>query len=181
MPASAVVLTIDRVARGLSVAGAVAAGIILIVMSCHILAEIVLRTFFSSTTYVLEEMIGYGIATMSFLGLGYALNKGDLIRMNLVLVRLGDTTVRRIVEIICIVGALTFTGIASWYFFKSAVRDYSRGYVSETLSETPLWLPPSIMLLGMIIFILQLLAYLLRVLVGDVSFADERSSGFQDQ
>ncbi|MCY3875378.1 MAG: TRAP transporter small permease [Rhodobacteraceae bacterium] len=161
----------DRFARFLSAVGAVAAGLILLAMSLHILAEIVLRTLFLRSTFVLEEMIGYGVAAMSFLGLGYALNTGALIRMNLVLEKLGDGLVRRIVEVICIISAGIFTGIAAWYFYVNAVRDFMRGHVSETLSETPLWLPPSIMLLGMLVFLVQLLAYLLRVLAGDVSFA----------
>jgi len=167
---------IDRIARFLSTASAVAAGLVLMAMIVHILAEIVLRSFFESTTYVLEEMVGYGIAAMSFLGLGYALNEGALIRMNLVLVKLGDTLMRRVVELVCIIAAGTFTCIAAWYFYVNAVRDFVRGHVSETLSETPLWLPPSIMLVGMIIFVFQLMTYLLRVLTGDVSFADEARS-----
>jgi len=170
------ILVLDRIARILSTIGAVAAGVILIAMTVHILAEIVLRSFFASTTYVLEEMVGYGIATMSFLGLGYALNEGALIRMNLFLVRMGDTLLRRVVEVVCIFGAAVFTFIAAWYFYVNALRDYMRGHTSETLSETPLWLPPSIMLAGMVIFGLQLLAYLLRVLAGEVSFADEARS-----
>lgn len=161
----------DRFARLLSAVGAVAAGIILLAMTFHILAEIVLRTLFLHSTFVLEEMIGYGVAAMSFLGLGYALNTGALIRMNLVLERFGSGLIRQIVEVICIIAAATFTGIAAWYFYINAVRDFTRGHVSETLSETPLWLPPSIMLLGMLVFVVQLLAYLLRVLVGDISFA----------
>ncbi len=176
--AKRLVLAVDRVARFLSVISAVGAGLVLMAMIFHVLAEIVLRSFFLSTTYVLEEMIGYGIAAMSFLGLGYALNEGALIRMNLLLVKLGDTPTRRVVEVICIVGALVFTCIAAWYFYVNSVRDFMRGYVSETMSETPLWLPPSIMLAGMVVFILQLTTYLLRVLIGDVSFASESKSDF---
>ena len=173
---SGLIRMIDRFARVLSAVGAVAAGMVLMAMICQILAEIVLRSFFQSTTFVLEEMVGYGIAAMSFLGLGYALNEGALIRMNLVLVKLGDTLLRRVFEVVCILAAATFTCIAAWYFFVNSVRDFLRGHVSETLSETPLWLPPSIMLVGMIVFVLQLTAYLLRVLAGDVSFADETRS-----
>ncbi len=165
------VRSFDRFARILSAAGAVAAGIILLAMTFHILAEIVLRTLFLRSTFVLEEMIGYGVAAMSFLGLGYALNSGALIRMNLVLEKLGNGQIRRIAEVICIIAAAAFTGTAAWYFYVNAVRDFVRGHVSETLSETPLWLPPTIMLLGMLVFIVQLLAYLLRVLAGDVSFS----------
>ena len=100
--------------------------------------------------------------------------------MNLVLEKLGDGPIRRIVEVICIIAAAAFTGTAAWYFYTNAVRDFVRGHVSETLSETPLWLPPSIMLLGMLVFIVQLLAYLLRVLAGDVSFSDRVARGGND-
>ena len=176
--ANRIVPVLDSFARILSNVGAVGAGIILMAMIFHILAEIVLRTFFSSTTYVLVEMIGYGIATMSFLGLGYALREGALIRMNLVLVKLGNAFVRRAVEVACVIAAATFTSIAAWYFFTNSVRDFVRGHVSETFSETPLWLPPSIMLVGMVIFLVQLAAYLLRVAAGQVSFAGERRDEF---
>jgi len=168
----------DKCARILSNIGAVAAGVILMAMIVQISAEIILRSFFNSTTYVLEEMIGYGIATMSFLGLGYTLNEGALIRMNLVLVKIGDTFFRRVMEVFCIFAALIFTCIAAWYFYTNSVRDFVRGHVSETLSETPLWLPPSIMLAGMLVFALQLLAYLLKVLAGKVSFSDEARARF---
>ncbi|MCY4463685.1 MAG: TRAP transporter small permease [Albidovulum sp.] len=177
--ANRIVSILDGFSRILSNLGAVGAGIILLAMIFHILAEIVLRTFFSSTTYVLEEMIGYGIATMSFLGLGYAFREGALIRMNLVLVKLGNAFVRRAVEIACVVAAATFTAIAAWYFFTNSVRDYVRGHVSETLSETPLWLPPSIMLVGMVIFLFQLAIYLVRVAAGQVSFAEEDRDEFR--
>ena len=53
---------------------------------------------------------------MSFLGLGYTLNTGAHIRMNLLLLPMGDTLVRRLFEILCCMGALLFIGMASWFF-----------------------------------------------------------------
>ena len=61
-------------------------------------------------------MVGYGVAGMSFLGLGYTLNTGAHIRMNLLLLPMGDTLVRRLFEILCCMGALLFIGMASWFF-----------------------------------------------------------------
>ena len=165
--------SLDSMTRAASAVGAVGAGIVLVAMISLILAEIVLRTTFQSSTYILEEMVGYGVATMSFLGMGYTLNTGAHIRMNLLLLPMGDSLIRRLFEIICCIGALSFTSMASWFFFLNVRRDFVRGYASETMAETPLWIPKGLLLAGLIIFVVQMFVYMLRVIANDVSFAGE--------
>ena len=60
---------------------------LLVLMVLHILLEIVLRSFFASSTFVLDEFVGYGVAAMTFLSLGYALETDSLIRVQLLLGR----------------------------------------------------------------------------------------------
>ena len=45
-------------------------------------------------------------------------------------------------------------------------RARDRGAVSETVAEVPLWIPEGVMLVGLAVFWLHLVIYLLRVLVG---------------
>ncbi len=54
-----IVYTISRYA-------AYASAAILCYMVGHILLEIVLRTFFSTSTFMLDEMIGHGVAALPF-------------------------------------------------------------------------------------------------------------------
>lgn len=67
--------SMERVSMLLNRIGAVIAIVLIIYMLAHILLEIALR-FFGQSTYILDEYIGYAVATMSFLGLPYVLEKG---------------------------------------------------------------------------------------------------------
>ena len=156
------------------------AAAILIGMISLILVEIIVRTGFARSTDILEEMIGYGIAGMAFLAFGYSLENGAIIRMNLILQKLGNSRARQVIEVICCLSTMVFVVPTIWYFSKEVWRNYVRGYVSETMSETPLWIPKGLMLLGLTIFLLQLTAYLLKVLAGEVDYEAQIKGGGED-
>ena len=84
---------------GISKGAAVVSAALLVLMVLHILLEIVLRSFFASSTFVLDEFVGYGVAAMTFLSLGYALETDSLIRVQLLLGR-SAPPVRRGLEIL---------------------------------------------------------------------------------
>lgn len=133
---------------------AIGACCILVAMVAFILYEIILRSGFHSSTYVLDEFIGYGIATMTFLSFAAALKDKALIRVNLILSVTGPGT-RRALEVAShALGALLFSYIAL-YFWKFVSRDYSRGTVSNSVAQVPLWIPEALMLTGLIVLILQ--------------------------
>jgi TRAP-type C4-dicarboxylate transport system permease small subunit len=144
-----------------------AAGLVLVAMTAHIMYEIVLRVVFSTSTFILDEIVGYGVAACTFLALGYALEVGGLIRVNLLLKALGDGGLaRRAVEAAAILLTLAVIGFQVGYFWKSVARNWDRGAVSETVAEVPLWIPEGVMMVGLAVFWLQLVVYLLRVLAG---------------
>lgn len=160
---------VDRLIRAvawLSHAAGVVSAVLLIGMVLHILVEIVLRSFFSTSTFVLDEFVGYGVAAMTFLSLGYALNEGALIRVNIVL---GRTVGRRRIalEIFSIAVTLAITVFIAGYFWRSVARNWTRGAVSESIAEFPLWIPEGLVLAGVALFAIQLAAYLLRLVAGD--------------
>ena len=155
----------QAVVRRISRLGAQLAAILLVGMVLHILLEIVLRSFFATSTFVLDEFVGYGIAAVTFLTLGHALNEGSLIRVNLLL---GGTRgkVRRGLELFSVAVTLTMTCYIAWFYWLSVKRNLLRGAVSESIAEVPLWIPEGLVLLGLVLFGLQLFAYLLRVITG---------------
>jgi len=150
----ATIFAVSRVA-------AAASCLVLVAMVIHILYEIVLRTFFASSTFVLDEFVGYEVAACTFLALGYSLEHGNLIRVNLLISKLHGHA-RRAVEIACAVATLWVTSVLIWYFWLSVARSWTRGRVSSTIAEVPLWIPEAAVLVGIVVFWLQLLAYLLR-------------------
>jgi TRAP-type C4-dicarboxylate transport system permease small subunit len=148
-----------RISKGAAVVSAA----LLVVMVLHVLLEIVLRSFFASSTFVLDEFVGYGVAAMTFLTLGYALEEGSLIRVQLLLNR-SPPPARRGLEILCAVLTLALSLFLIGHFWKSVSRNWSRGAVSQSIAEVPLWLPEGLVLLGIALFALQLFAHLLRLL-----------------
>ncbi len=146
--------------------GAIVSVVLMASMTCHVIVEIVLRSFFNSSTYVLDEFVGYGVAAMTFLSLGYALETGALIRVNFLLVKLKNDVIRRVVEQIAVLSTLCLTLFISVFFFKSIARNFERGAVSETIAEVPLWIPEGLVLVGLYILALQLISYTFKILSG---------------
>lgn len=157
--------TIDRTITAISRAAGAFAALLLVYIVSHIAYEIVLRTMFASSTFVLDEFVGYAIAAMTFLSLGHALDHGSLIRVDLAITRLKGS-VRRWVELFCIACSFVMAGICTWYVGRNAIREWTRGSVSESIAEVPLWIPVGAVWLGLILLMLQLFAYFLRIAFG---------------
>jgi len=146
----------------LSQIAGIAAGLILTLIVLFILIEILLRTFLSSSTYVLDEFVGYAVGALIFLSLGYTLESGQLIRVNLLLSKV-TSRVRRLLEVIAATLTLALSTFFAWFFWVRIERHWNRDIVSNTIAEVPMWMPESLLLVGLVIFWLQTLAYLLRM------------------
>jgi len=129
--------------------------VILGLMTVLILLEIFLWNTFEKTTLIADEYCAYGLAAVIFLGTGYCLKEKAHIRITLLLGFMPEKLSRIIT---CVATGLTtiFMGYLWWYLFRmvrSAVRYDS---TSGTLTNTPLWIPQTVMLIGAAFFLLQL-------------------------
>lgn len=131
--------------------------IILALMTFVILVEIVLWSTLKKTTLIADEYSAYGLAAIIFLGAGYCLKEKGHIRITLVLGFL-PTMVSRIITCIATVLTTIFMGYLWWYLFKMVKSAIRYGSTSGTLTNTPLWIPQTIMLIGAAIFFIQLVA-----------------------
>jgi len=173
----------DALARAVATAGAVCGAVLLLAMVGHVILEIVLRTFFATSTFVLDEFVGYGVAAVTFLCAGYAFQEGALIRVGIVLEASEPIAgLRRGIEIACAVVGAAIVWFVTWYFCLSVWRHVLRGNRSETIAQVPLWIPEGLMLLGLAILGLRLSAYALRVTVGGALLGPEGAGdGAADQ
>ncbi len=163
--------------HSLSTLAVAAAVLILLGMTGLILTEVVLRTFFATSTHAADELVGYGVGGLSFLALGHALEKQSLIRMNLLISRLdADGAARRAIEVVCALLGILSCSIAFFFFTRNVLRNYERGYVSETVAQVPLWIPETFVAIGLGVFVLQLISYLIRVLVKEVDLDASRAA-----
>ena len=169
----AAVFAVSRTAAGVSAA-------ILVAMVAHIMLEIFLRNFFDTSTFALDEFVGYEVAAMAFLALGYSLEKRALIRVSLLQHPLRNLPrLRQAIELFCALATLAAVAIPIVFFGRSIRVAYERGYTTGTITNLPQWIPEVFVLLGLLIFWVQLFAYALRVFRGEVDLqpADAGVSG----
>lgn len=157
---------IDAFERGtgfLSRVGGAVATAVVIGITAHTILEVALRTLFNSSSYVLEEFTGYGLALIAFLGLGGTFIGGAMIRVNLIRERLAKPTLF-LLEILSVSATLGLMLFVAYHFIGTAVKYFHRGTVGETMARFPAWILPALIALGSVIFALQLLAYLRSVI-----------------
>mgnify|MGYP001170131485 FL=1 len=167
--------TIQRSASVMSAIAALLAGVLLVAMVGHTVLEMVLRAFFYTSTFVLDEFVGYEVAALTMLGLGHALNTGSLIRVNL-LTRLLPPRGQRWMELASVAIALILCAYLCRYHLLAIETAYVRGARSNTLAATPLWMPMAVFVAGLGVFMIQLLAYGLRLLGGGGPIRDNHES-----
>jgi len=136
-------------------------GVMLGLMTLLILVEIFLWNIFQKTTLIADEYCAYGLAAIIFLGAGYCLKEKGHIRITLVLGFLPEKLSRAIT--FAATGITTvFMGYLWWYLFKMVRAAVRYNSTSGTMTNTPLWIPQAIMLIGAACFFIQLIAVTIR-------------------
>lgn len=131
--------------------------IILGLMAVLILLEIFLWNTMEKTTLIADEYSAYGLAAIIFLGAGYCLKEKGHIRITLVLGML-PAKLTRVISFLATGLSTIFMGYL-WYYLFLMVRSSIRySSTSGTLTNTPLWIPQMLMLIGAASFVLQLVA-----------------------
>ncbi len=146
---------------GLSDVTAKVSAVLLGLMTLVILVEIFLWNAFQKTTLIADEYSAYGLAAIIFLGAGYCLKEKGHIRITLVLSLLPEA-VSRVTAFIATVITTGFMGYVWWYLFKMVKATHRYGSTSGTLTNTPLWIPQAIMLIGAACFFIQLFGTVLK-------------------
>ncbi len=141
---------------GLSDMMAKVSAILLGLMTLLILVEIFLWNTLQKTTLIADEYSAYGLAAIIFLGAGYCLKEKGHIRITLILGILPET-VSRVIAFVATVITTSFMGYVLWYLFRMVNATYRYQSTSGTLTNTPLWIPQTIMLIGAACFFIQLI------------------------
>ncbi|GGA04788.1 C4-dicarboxylate ABC transporter permease [Amylibacter cionae] len=135
----------------------------IVLMAGHILLEIILRAVWSTSTFVMDEFVGYEVAAMTFLGLGAALDDKVLLRVNILLLPLKGW-VRASAEILNAAVALSVFGFVTFFLIRQLIRSYERGTTSISILEVPLWIPQGLVVIGLLVFCIQLTGLIAQAL-----------------
>jgi len=131
--------------------------VVLGLMTILILVEIALWNLFEKTTLIADEYSAYGLAAIIFLGAGYCLKERGHIRITLILGFL-PKKLSRVITFIATAVTTAFMAYLWWYLFKMVQATIRYESTSGTLTNTPLWIPQTVMLIGAACFLLQLVA-----------------------
>ena len=152
-------------ARLASAAEAVS-GAMVVVMMALVTTEVLSRNLANRSTLVADEMSGYLLVALTFLGLAPTLRGGGFIRIDTYRTRL-DGGARLTLEVGIHLLALAYALLLDWYLWRLALEAWRLGTTSIQVSRTPLWIPQALMALGGLLLILDLLARLAVVLAGE--------------
>ncbi len=153
--------TFVKLADKLSDGAATLSAVLLGLMTLLILVEIFLWNVFEKTTLIADEYSAYGLAAIIFLGSGYCLKEKGHIRITLILGFLNEK-LARVIAFVATICATAFMGYLWYYLYKMTAAAHRYGSTSGTLTNTPIWIPQAIMLVGAACFFIQLLATVVK-------------------
>jgi TRAP-type C4-dicarboxylate transport system permease small subunit len=159
--------TFYNIVNKLSLWGAYLSALLLISLVVLILVEIFIRYFFDMSTMIADEYSGYLYLASIFLGLAYAFTQDAHIRINIITSKLSKKA-NSIVDVVA--GTITIAVLA-FALFRTILFTYDSfemQMVSEAVSETPLYLTQIVMPMGIILFILAVIAFVLKGLKNDI-------------
>ncbi|HET8529757.1 MAG TPA: TRAP transporter small permease [Methylomirabilota bacterium] len=141
-------------------------GVAVVGMMALVTFEVLLRTFANRSTLVADEMAGYLLVAMTFLGLAPSLRGGAFIRIDTYRDRLRGGA-RRALEVALVAVALAYAITVDWYLWDLLAGTWRLGTTSIQVSRTPLWIPQAVMAVGGLLLILELVVEMVLVITAD--------------
>jgi len=153
-------------AAGLRAAAMAVSGAAVVGMMALVTLEVLLRTFANRSTLVADEMAGYLLVAMTFLGLAPSLRGGAFIRIDTYRDRLRGGA-RRLLDVALVTLALAYAITVDWYLWDLLAGTWRLGTTSIQVSRTPLWIPQAVMAVGGLLLILELVVEMVLVITAD--------------
>lgn len=122
--------------------------IMVVAMALLIFTEVVCRNMLGFSLMVTDEIAGYLLVSLVFLGMPVALAKGALFRVELVLNKLRPRP-RAWLELVFDLLSMALALVLLWQLCLFVADSWQRGVRAPTVLATPLYLPQSLMVMGM--------------------------------
>jgi TRAP-type C4-dicarboxylate transport system permease small subunit len=120
-----------------------------------ILAEVILRGAFNSTTEHSDELVGYLLVGVSFFSLALCQGQGAFHKVEMVQMRLGPRG-KVLSALLFDLASLAYVALTDWYFVQFVMSSYTREALAPTPLATPLWIPETAMAIGATMLLLML-------------------------
>lgn len=125
----------------------IACELLVVVLAMFVSLDALLRWLFNWSFLFVDELGGYALVTLAFLGMSVALHEGALFRVEAFYDRLPDK-VREILQLFFDFVSLAFSLLLLWELYGLVGRSFAREIVAPTILRTPLWIPQTAMAVG---------------------------------
>ena len=149
---------IARLVDRLVQAGGALAGVSIALILLLVCVEVVARMF-NHSTMVADELAGYLNVGIVFFGLAYTVREGGFIRIELLYDRLRGNWLAA-ARWFVVVTSLLFTLTLTFFIGLHVQYAYVRDTRAISVLNTPEYIPMTIMVVGCVLLVLQLLAFL---------------------
>lgn len=150
-----------RALEAVSEAAGYLAGISVFGLTLFVAAGVFSRRVLGSPILAVDEVSGYLLLAIVFLGVAYTMKAGGHIRSDIVLAHV-PSGVRGGLETLATLLALLFALTLLAGNWALVTEYYTRGTLSFRYLQIPLWIPGSLLVVGTALLLLQLVAQLLR-------------------
>lgn len=156
-----------KMTNKLSLWGAYLSGIFLISLVVLVMTEIIGRHFFDTSTMIADEYSGYIYLSAIFLGLAYTFEQNAHIRINILSEKISKKANRK-VDIIAGMISILVLAFILYRTLLFTYDSYDMDMLSEAVSETPLYLTQIVMPVGILLFILSVLSFIIKKVKNDI-------------
>lgn len=139
-----------------ALAGAATLGLTVMVAS-----GVVARRVFNAPFLFVEEVSGYVVLGIVFLGLAHTMKVGGHIRVTAVIERIRGRA-RAALLGTCLLLAMAWAGVVLAGAIYQVREYYTQHVLSFAYLQTPLWIPAGLMVVGAALLVLQCVALLIR-------------------
>lgn len=116
----------------------------------------------------LSQLASFLLLGATFFGLAYTFWQGGHIRVTLLTQNL-PAPIRKMMDMLVALVAIAITSFAIWYSIILALDSYDYGDLSIGMVPVPLWIPQSVMALGLIWLLVALLDALISLALGRIT------------
>ena len=157
-------------------AGGIACEAALVIMMLLITAEVAVRSLFNYSLQFTDELSGYLLVAVTFLGISISLKEGAVFRVDFLYRRLA-ARVRTALELVFQILSLIFAVLLDYQVIRLVVSSYERDVTAPTLLATPLYVPQIVMPVGVTMMVFLLFAGICEHLSGVIAArGDERGA-----
>jgi len=148
---------IDWILRG----DQLACEIVMVAMMLLITVEVACRNLLNLSLQFADEISGYLLVAVTFLGIGISLKEGSLFRVDFLYARF-SARLKAFLEFLFALLSLAFILLTQYQILRFLMSSIKRSITAPTLLATPLYLPQIVMPVGLTFVILVLLVEIRR-------------------